>query len=58
MHLSHLSTRGPLGVVYEHLCNFFNIKDFTNGFAQLHLVGSHVAIGRILGLVAQIIGVA
>jgi hypothetical protein len=34
--MSHLSTSGPFGMVFEHFRNFFDLEDSTNGFIQLH----------------------
>jgi hypothetical protein len=31
-----LSTRSPLGMVFEHFQDFFNLEDLANGFIQFH----------------------
>jgi hypothetical protein len=36
MHMSHLSTRGPFGMVFEHLQDAFDPKNSINDFIQLH----------------------
>jgi hypothetical protein len=32
----HIFARGPYGMVFEHLQDVFDPKDFVNGFLQLH----------------------
>jgi hypothetical protein len=32
----HISTRGFYGMVFEHLQDVFDPKDFVNGFLQFH----------------------
>jgi hypothetical protein len=36
MHMSHLFVRGPSNMVFEHLWDAFDPKDFASGFIQLH----------------------
>jgi hypothetical protein len=36
MRMFHLSIGGPFGMVFEHLWDVFNFKDFASGFIQLH----------------------
>jgi hypothetical protein len=38
MHLSHLSSRSLLGMVFEHFQDFFDLEDLANGFIQLPLI--------------------
>jgi len=56
VHVSFI-TNGPSGMVFEHLQDYFDPKDSTNGFIQLHQLCSHVAINCIPGFVVQILGV-
>ncbi len=34
-HMSHLSTSGPCGMVFEHLQDCFHLEDLASGFLQL-----------------------
>jgi hypothetical protein len=36
MRMSHLSRRGPSGMVFEHIWDVFYSKDFASDFIQLH----------------------
>lgn len=36
LRMSHLSARGPSGMVFEHLQDVFDFEDFANSFIQLH----------------------
>jgi hypothetical protein len=47
LRIFHLSYIGPFGMVFEHLWNFFNLKNSINGFIQLHQLCSYVAIDYI-----------
>ncbi len=47
--------RGPLGMVFEHLQNSFNLKDLASVFIQLHL-GFHVVAGYIPWFTVEILG--
>jgi len=33
IHLIHLSVRRPLGIIFENLCDVFDLKDSTRGFS-------------------------
>jgi hypothetical protein len=47
LHMSHLSTRDLLGMVFKHFWKFFDLKDSTSGSIQFHQLSSHVAISHI-----------
>jgi hypothetical protein len=36
LRMSHLSRGGPFGMVFEHIWDVFDSKDFASSFIQLH----------------------
>jgi hypothetical protein len=52
----HLLTSGPLGTVFEHLWNLFDLEDLLSGFSQLFLVCSYFVARRILGSISKALG--
>jgi hypothetical protein len=54
----HLLVSGPSGMVFNHLQDYFDLKDLAHGFIQLQQLCSHVATCRIRGFVAQVLGVS
>lgn len=57
LHMSHFSSMGPFGMVFEHLCDAFDLKNSTSGFIQLHQLSSHVGMGHFLGPITCVLGV-
>ncbi len=47
LHMSHLSTKGPLRMAFKHFWNFFDLKDSINGSIQFHQLSFHLATGHI-----------
>jgi hypothetical protein len=44
-------------MVFEHLWDVFNLKNFATNFIQLYQWSSHVAMGHFLGSIACVLGV-
>ncbi len=56
--MSHLSTNGLFGMIFEHLQDYFHLKDLVNGFFQLFQLCFHIAQGHIPPQIARVLGVA
>ncbi len=56
--MSHLSASGPLGMVFEHLWDYFHLEDLANGFFQLFQICFHIAQGHIPPQIARVFGTA
>jgi hypothetical protein len=41
--MPHLSASGPFKMVFEHLQDYFHLKDLANGFPQLFQLCFHIA---------------
>lgn len=54
--MPHLSTREHSSIVFEHLWDVFNLKEFANNFIHLHQLNSHVAMDHFLGSIVHILG--
>jgi hypothetical protein len=46
-HMSHLSTSGFFGMVFEHFRDCFHFEDSMSGFLQLCQLCFHIAQGHI-----------
>jgi hypothetical protein len=44
-------------MVFEHLWDVFDLKEFANNFIQLHQLNSHVVMNCFLGFIVHILGV-
>jgi hypothetical protein len=54
--MSHFSASGPFGTVFEHLQNYFHLKDLASGFFQLFQLCFHIAQGHIPPQIAHVLG--
>jgi hypothetical protein len=52
--MSHLSTSGPFGTVFEFFQNCFHLEDSTSGFLQLFQLCFHIAQGHIPPQIAHV----
>jgi hypothetical protein len=56
--MSHLSASGPFGIVFEHLHDYFHLKDLASGFFQLFQLCFHITQGHIPPQIARVLGTA
>jgi hypothetical protein len=54
----HLSSNGPFKMVFEHLWDYFHLKDLMNGFFQLFQLCFHITQGHIPPQIAHVLGAA
>jgi hypothetical protein len=54
--MSHLLTSGPSGMVFEHLWDYFQPKNSTNGFPQLFQLSSPITQGHIPFQIPHVFG--
>jgi hypothetical protein len=53
--MSHLSTSGIFGMVFEHFRNCFHLGDSTSGFLQLFELCSHIVKSHIPPQIARVL---
>lgn len=56
IHSTHLSTKGPLGMIFQHFWNIFDPNDSTSSFSQLFLVCFYVVIRHIHENITKTLG--
>jgi hypothetical protein len=56
IHLVHISVGGPSCMVFEHLQNLFDLKDFANDFSQLFYFCFYVVARCIFGSITWAFG--
>jgi hypothetical protein len=54
--MSNFLASGISSMVFEHLQDFFDFKNWMNGFIQFHQLCSHVSVDHILGSVVWVLG--